>query len=306
MKLNNKPLNFFNLLEQMRLGDYLTFKYNKSTIGINLDYQKSQNNENKILYYFECDTMGEELDCKLYSSIDELLNNALIEGRKINDVFNDIELVYYHEPNEQKCEQNNDGKNVRNSKKIIVGLILGIIIGLIIGIIIGFCVKMNTNNDEYIGNSTIGYDKKFVGKWEYNTKYEDIEVELNKTLNSYREKYVLKPTSSGCICDNTNGNILVSNYKTNNTLLINNDGTVEYFEYWGYITNNCEVEIKTNYHYKGTFENSRIVFKQAESNGTWQDFRSVHTIYLVDDDTLHYKVNDENPSSATYLFIKMN
>ncbi len=301
MKLNNKPLNIFNLLEQMRLGDCFKFKYNKSTIDINLDNRKLQNNEIKIFYYFECDTIGAELDCKVYDSLDELLNNALIEGRKISDISDNIELVLYDESTKQKQLLNNNVQNTKGSKKAIMRLILGVIIGLVIGIIISCFIKGDINNIESIENSTRKYDKKFVGKWEYGT--ENIEEKLESTLSEYKSKYELKEGSWGCTY---NGSYLVSETAKNTTLLINEDGSVEYFDYFGAINSKCEIEIKTNYHYKGTFENSKIVFKQAEANGVWNDFRSVHNIYLVDNDTLHYKVNDENPSSATYLFIKKN
>lgn len=198
-------------------------------------------------------------------------------------------------------------------KGIIIGIVIGLIIGLICGIVIGKNTNSNnSSNDnpkevEKEKSSLNEYDQKFIGKWEYGTKYEEMEGKLNTALNNYKEKYELRSSEQGCLYgDKYNSSYIAEAHESNITLLINKDGTVEYTTYSGLINDKCEVQIATGAHYKGTFENSKIVFKKSETNGEWKEIRQTHNIYLEDDETLHYKVVDENPKSATYLFIKRN
>ncbi len=198
-------------------------------------------------------------------------------------------------------------------KEIIIGVLVGLVIGVIIGIIIGkkmsngeYSNRLQGDNHSQIEKSTLNEaDQRFIGKWEYGTKYEEMEVKLNKTLNDYKDKYELRASEQGCLYgDEYNSSYAAQTIESNITLLINKDGTVEYKTYYGVINNKCEVEIGIKEHYKGTFENSKIVFKESETNGEWKEIRQTHNIYLEDSETLHYKVVDENPKSATYLFIK--
>lgn len=194
-------------------------------------------------------------------------------------------------------------------KGIIIGIIIGLVIGFGLGIIIARSIDGNhssNNNKNENETSTLNeYDQKFIGKWEYGTKYEDIEPKLNKKLNEAKEKHNLESGQYGCVYS-TGNNSFNSVYaeENNKTLIINKDGTVEYIAYYGVINDSCEVQVVTSTHYKGTFENSKIVFKESESNGEWKEIRETHNIYLEDSETLHYKVNDENANSATCLFIK--
>ncbi len=190
-------------------------------------------------------------------------------------------------------------------KELFIGLIIGIIVGVLIGIIIGMNIKKNSK----INNGEVNYtlnelDHEFVGKWEYGTKYEDMLPELTKKLDEYKGKYETKKSNSwGNYCGTKDG-IIISKDNNNTTLIINKDGSVEYIEYHGYIDGNCEAKIYIATHYKGTFDNSQIVFKQRGNDEEWVEFRESHNIYLVDNETLHYKYNDENPNSSTILFIR--
>ncbi len=191
-------------------------------------------------------------------------------------------------------------------KEIIIGIIVGIIIGLIGGILIGKNINKysdiySTGNGEDIANE---YDKKFIGKWENGTKYEDLEKELNNKLNEYKKKYYsLTPGKQACLGNN---NYLITDTLYNTTLLINKDGTVEYKNYSGTIDVNCEISIKTLLHYKGTYENSKIIYKEAKvliDSNEWQETRQVFNIYLEDNDTLKYYNANSNNNKYT-LFIR--
>ncbi|MGM9850178.1 MAG: hypothetical protein ACI31V_04725 [Bacilli bacterium] len=192
-------------------------------------------------------------------------------------------------------------------KNFTMGLIIGCVLGVIIGysskVFIKDKIKDNKKNESLLNDS----DLKFVGKWEYGTRYEEIEPKLEEVLNSYKEKYKLQEGKTGCEYTDGYNTFLVSSGEKSTNLTINNDGTVEYVEYYGIINNKCKIQLDSSNHYKGTFENSKIVFKQQKmGEDGWKETRIIHYIYLEDDETLHYKVNDENPSSKTYLFIKRN
>ena len=184
-------------------------------------------------------------------------------------------------------------------KNIIICLSVGIVVGLIIGIIIGKSISHNKS-------SLNEYDQKLVGKWEYGTRYDDLEVQVITKLNEYKEKYDVHSDVEGCKQEvGNNGYYIISGLiNQNHTLTINEDGTVEYIRRNGEINKNCEVEIKT-YQKKGTLENSQIVFKEEKQyNDDWKEVRFINSVYLVDNETLRYQVNENNPNSGTYLFIR--
>ena len=187
-------------------------------------------------------------------------------------------------------------------RTFIMGLIIGFVLGLITGYSYRFFVTDNTKENKSVLND---FDQKFVGQWEYGTRYEEIELKLEKVLNSYKEKYKLQEGKYECEYTDGYNTFLISSGEKSTILTINNDGTVEYIEYYGIINNKCKIQIDPSNHFKGTFENSKIVFKQQEmGEDGWKETRIIHYIFLEDEETLHYKVNDENPSSKTYLFIK--
>ena len=191
--------------------------------------------------------------------------------------------------------------------KLLISMIFNIVfLIVIIGVIIFVIVDKKSNCDNESIDQLSSSDKAFIGRWEYGDKYVDMNADLIQMLNQYKQEYgILKSSNDGEYCIYGNG-AAIREEKRNVTLIIKMDGSVEYTESNGYINGKCEVQIKTYAHYMGTFKNSQIIFKQCLIGDKLEEFRSIHNIYLVDENTLHYKVNDENPKSSTYLFIKSN
>lgn len=75
-------------------GNNLTFKYNNSLCTIHSDKITKNSNINKEQkYYIVVDTQFLEMDVQYFNSIENLLNEAEIEGKKIDEIWNKISIL---------------------------------------------------------------------------------------------------------------------------------------------------------------------------------------------------------------------
>ena len=136
MNLNNKHFNLLDLLKQMQVNDYFQFKYNKSFINICLQHRKLKNNQIEKFFYYECDTMNEELDCKIFNSIDELINNAMVEDKNLIDICDDVELIEYSQGKQGNSQESHHEKKRLLKKEFVITLFVLAVLGFLITIIL--------------------------------------------------------------------------------------------------------------------------------------------------------------------------